>query len=303
MNGFLLIDKPQGLSSFDVVRRVRGMLKAKKAGHCGTLDPLATGLLVVCLNKATRLAQYVLGQDKVYEVRIKLGQTSDTYDRTGNLSDEEAVSHLTREKLEGSLAGFRGEITQQPPKFSALKVDGRAMYKYAREGVEVEVPERQVAIHELRILKFELPYVELLVRCSKGTYVRSLAHDLGERLGCGAHVDELRRTAIGDISVEEALSLDELQEKDDREGCVIPIEKMLGLPAIVIQPAKAAAIRSGVEIRANDIVDSEAPIDADQLVALRNGDGNLLAVGRSLFDSAEFANLGQAKVIEYVRVM
>ncbi len=304
MNGFLLIDKPTGMSSFGVVRKVRGLLQIRKAGHCGTLDPLATGLLIICLGKATKLAQFVTGQDKCYVVKAKLGQVSDTYDRDGVISEPAATEHPSAESVETALSQFRGRIIQRAPKYSALKLEGRSLYKYARAGIEVEPPEREITITELQILNFGDSLLELFVRCSKGTYIRSLVHDLGQLLGCGAYVDELRRTAIGELSVETALSLTELADQAEQGRVVITAaEELLGLPTVVIESAKAAGVRRGIDILANDIVATEQTVLADQLVALKNGQGNILAIGKSLFGSAEFAGLGDTRVIEYVRVM
>jgi tRNA pseudouridine55 synthase len=304
MNGFLLIDKPSGMSSFGVVRKVRGMLQVRKAGHCGTLDPLATGLLIICLGKATKLAQFVTGQDKSYVVKAKLGQSSNTYDRDGTISEPCATEHLSAEEIEAALLQFRGRINQRAPKFSALKLDGRSLYKYARAGIEVEPPEREIIIDELQLLKFCDSSLELFVRCSKGTYIRSLVHDLGQKLGCGAYVDELRRTTIGKLSVEEAVSLTELADQVEQESVAITnVEDLLGLPTVVIEPAKAAGVSSGIEILADDIIDTGQAVAANQLVALKNGHGNILAIGKSLFGSAEFASLGNTRVIKYVRVM
>lgn len=306
MNGFLLIDKPTGVTSFDVVFRVRKLLKVRRAGHCGTLDPLATGLLIVAVGKATKLTQFLIGREKSYEVEAKLGQTSDTYDRDGNLSEISPTEQITREVVASALAEFRGSIRQRPPLYSAIKHEGKRLYKYARAGREVEVPEREVTIHELELLEFEASQAKISVRCSKGTYIRSLVHDLGEKLGCGAHVTELRRTAIGEISVAEAISPAELAarvEVGDSDSQLIGIAEMLDLPELVVDAKRAGQVPHGIEIRAADIVESAAPVAADQLVALRNGHGNLLAVARTLLGSAQFGQQSEAKAIEYVRVM
>ncbi|MFH2056421.1 MAG: tRNA pseudouridine(55) synthase TruB [bacterium] len=306
MNGFLLIDKPSASTSFDVVRSLRELFGVRRAGHCGTLDPLATGLLVLALGKATKLAQFVAGQQKSYEVEASLGRRSDTYDRDGVLSETLPTGHITAEMLTESLQEFQGVINQRPPAFSALKRDGRPLYKYARAGEAIEIPEREVTIHEIRLTVFESPLVKFAVTCSKGTYVRSLVHDLGEKLGCGAHVTELRRTAIGKISIAQALTIEEVLERvaaGRADTCVVGIADMLELPELVVDPGKAAGVSQGVEIRANDIVNPGPAINADQLVALRNGHGNLLAVARTLLGSADFASRGDVKAIEYVRVM
>ena len=210
----LLVDKPADITSFGVVARVRRMTGVRKVGHCGTLDPFATGLLIVLVGKkATRTQDAMMGQSKEYHARLRFGVTSDTLDRTGMLrSTWEGVCPFDEEHLEDCLAGFRGEIKQVPPMYSALKQGGERLYQKARRGEEVVREPRDVVIHHLRADSLKWPFLDLTVDCSKGTYIRSLAADIGERLGVGALVEELRRTRIGEHHVSRALSLDQLQQ-------------------------------------------------------------------------------------------
>lgn len=209
MLGFLNIDKPTGMTSHDVVGRVRRVAGMKRVGHAGTLDPLATGVLIVGLGRATRLIEYVMGRPKVYVTTMRLGQSTNTYDADGDIVAERPVK-VTDEAIEDALPVFRGQIEQVPPMFSAIKRNGQPLYKLARKGETVERPARSVTIHELEIVSRAGNDVTLRIGCSTGTYIRSLVHDLGELLGCGGHVTMLRRTAVGDFSAETALPLDQL---------------------------------------------------------------------------------------------
>ena len=209
--GVLLIDKPVGCTSHDVVSRVRKKLKIKKVGHAGTLDPNATGLLIVLVGKATKISQYLMSLGKVYEGTLKLGEVTNTYDCEGEVMQTQPVPDFSREDVEAVFAQFRGDQYQMPPMFSAKKVDGVPLYKMARKGQEVEREPRFIHISALSINRLELPEIEFTVACSKGTYIRSLAHDIGDKLGPGAHLSQLRRTATDRFQIQECTPLDELE--------------------------------------------------------------------------------------------
>ncbi len=211
--GILNLDKPTGMTSHDVVNRVRRVAGTRRVGHAGTLDPLATGVLLVCVGRATRLVEYLVGQQKVYEAMIRLGQTTNTYDADGEVIQERPLT-FSPQDLENALTQFRGEIEQMPPMFSAIKQDGQPLYKLARQGKEVARKTRQVTIAELSILAWDTPHLTVRVTCSSGTYIRSLAHDLGEVLGCGGHITKLRRMAVGDFAVNTAVSLNDLSPEN-----------------------------------------------------------------------------------------
>lgn len=204
----LLFNKPLGWTSFDLVKKVRNTLRIKKVGHAGTLDPLATGLMVLCTEKQTKQIAELTGKDKVYTGTMRLGQTTPSYDLETELTEALDVSHITLTQLKQAVMVFVGEISQRPPAHSAVKVDGKRVYKSARAGVEVEIPLRQVHVYAFEITGFELPEVHFKIHCSKGTYIRSLVHDLGQALGVGAVLTALCRTAIGDLKLEDALELD-----------------------------------------------------------------------------------------------
>ena len=210
MNGILNIDKPRGMTSHDVVARIRGIARARRVGHAGTLDPMATGVLLVCLGKATRLVEYLTPGRKRYRAVVCFGATTDTYDAEGQVLTTSNVE-ITESQLTRVLDEFRGSISQVPPAYSALKKDGQPLYKLARQGVEVERPARRIEIHELTVESWRSPDLVLDVACSAGTYIRSIAHDLGARLGPGAHLSALTRTASGSFTVEDALPLRDVE--------------------------------------------------------------------------------------------
>jgi tRNA pseudouridine55 synthase len=207
IEGLLVIDKPGGMTSHDVVNHIRRVTGVRRVGHAGTLDPLATGVLLVCVGRATRLVEYLVGQPKTYVTTIRLGQTTSTYDADGEVMEERPALHITPDLISQSLTSFRGTIQQKPPLYSAIKKDGQPLYKLARRGQTTDVPLREVTIYELSLLTVNLPEITLQITCSSGTYVRSMAHDLGEALGCGGHVAMLRRTAVGSFTSQEAVPL------------------------------------------------------------------------------------------------
>jgi tRNA pseudouridine55 synthase len=197
ITGILLLDKPLHLSSNDALQRVKRIYRAAKAGHTGSLDPLATGLLPCCLGDATKFSAFLLDADKRYRVRVRLGVTTTTADAEGDIVETRPVENVDAARIETVLRGFRGSIDQMPPMYSALKCNGQRLYKLARQGIEVERQTRQIDIFALELLSVDLPEIELNVHCSKGTYVRTLAEDIGRELGCGGHVSQLRRTGVG----------------------------------------------------------------------------------------------------------
>ncbi|MFZ2487836.1 MAG: tRNA pseudouridine(55) synthase TruB [Anaerolineae bacterium] len=208
--GVLVVDKPAGWTSHDVVGKLRRLAMTRQIGHAGTLDPMATGVLVLCLGRATRLLEYVTGQTKTYLAEITLGATTNTYDAEGEVIARAAVPPLTLADLDRALEAFRGTIWQRPPAFSALKRDGVPLYQRARAGEVVEVEPRPVQVYALELLAWDGERVQIRLRCGAGTYVRSLAHDLGEQLGCGAHLSALRREAVGSFTLASAVTLEYL---------------------------------------------------------------------------------------------
>ena len=212
MDGILNINKSPGMTSFDVVSRVKRICHEKHTGHAGTLDPIATGVLPVCLGQATRVIEYLFDLTKTYRTEIKLGLTTDTYDSTGKVLTEKDPSDIKMLDIEKVLPQFRGDISQVPPMFSALKHNGQPLYKLAREGIEIERQSRPVHIYRLEVIHWQAPVLTLEIECSKGTYIRCIANDIGAALGCGGIMQGLVRTRVGDFKIEEALTLDQLEE-------------------------------------------------------------------------------------------
>jgi tRNA pseudouridine55 synthase len=251
-HGALLVDKPGRVTSHDVVASVRRLARQRRCGHTGTLDPFATGLLVICLGKATRLAQFVSGTSKSYLATVRFGFSTDTYDRTGEATGRRSESSPDRAELERALEEFRGVQAQRPPLFSAKRIDGKRSHRLARAGVEVRPAAATVEIFELLLLGFEPPLARLSLSVSSGTYVRSLAHDLGEKLGCGAHLEELRRTRIGPFRVDEASTLDELSraahENRLSERLLSPAELLRELPRVDVSSEAVKLLVHGRDV-------------------------------------------------------
>lgn len=244
-SGVLNLDKPVGITSYDVVRHVRRVSDMRRVGHAGTLDPLASGVLVVCLGRATRLVEYVMARPKVYETTIRLGQETTTYDGEGEVAAERPFSHITTAEIEEALADFRGQIRQQPPLYSAVKKGGKPLYKLARAGQEVERPWREVTVYRLELLAWQPPYLQLRVRCGAGTYIRSLAHDLGRQLGCGGYVSELRRLAVGDFTVETAVSLEDLTPETWDSYLLPPDQAIIHFPPLSVSTEASQKLQQG----------------------------------------------------------
>lgn len=215
-NGILLVDKPSGMTSHDVVARLRRRLQMKRIGHAGTLDPMATGLMILLLGRATKASDALMGLDKAYEARLKLGEVTDSYDADGQIIETRPIpGDLTREQVEAVVASFQGVQLQTPPMFSAKKVDGVALYKLARKGQTIERKAREITVSRIELMDFALPEITFRLDCTKGTYVRTVGYDIGEKLGCGGHLTALRRTRIGAYALEQALTLEAIQELDD----------------------------------------------------------------------------------------
>jgi tRNA pseudouridine55 synthase len=275
IDGALLLDKPVGPSSNGVLQEAKRLLGARKAGHGGTLDPLASGLLLLLFGEATKLAGLLLDQDKEYLASVKLGETTATGDAEGEILERREVP-VNRPDLDAVLERFRGEIEQLPPMHSALKRDGVPLYKLARQGKAVERASRRIRILELEVASFEPPRLNLRVRCSKGTYIRTLAEDIGAALGTGAHLSGLRRTASGRFRIEDAVSLEALRELPPaaRSGRVLPITALVqGLPRAALDARAEARLRNGQALEISGL--------AEGVVAVVRADGALIGLGRS----------------------
>jgi len=282
VDGILVVDKPAGMSSNALLQRVKGIYVARKAGHTGSLDPLATGVLPLCFGEATKLSQYLLGADKEYETTLALGATTDTGDADGRVLGQRSAAAVDEGAIEDVLARFCGPIRQLPPMYSALKRDGVPLYKLARRGQEVEREPREVTIHALEMLGFEpgeQARLRLRVRASKGTYVRTLAEDIGEALGCGAHVAELRRTACGPFTASESVPLARLQAlreagaSAELDALLLPLERAVEhLPVVRVGEASCVYLTQGQAVMVTEV-------PGRGLVRIAGADGAFRGIG------------------------
>ncbi|MRS01925.1 tRNA pseudouridine(55) synthase TruB [bacterium] len=286
MNGFLIIDKPAGITSHDVVAIVRRILKQKKVGHTGTLDPFATGVLPVALGDATKIIPYLDESVKEYRATMRLGISTDSQDLTGKIIQQKDEGNITEARVLEAFAAVTGSISQVPPMFSAVKQGGVPLYKLARLGEEVERPSRQIIIHTLSMDHFQLPFVTFTVRCSRGTYVRTLANDLGDSLGCGAHLVELRRTRSGSFTEDMACTLECLQTRFDEgqlaDNLLSPLQALVHLPTVTLTEMGAKNVGFGRSPSGADFeIYPEEGIQEGQTVCLVHTD-KLLAIGSSM---------------------
>ena len=279
LHGFLLLDKPVGMSSNQALQKTKRLLRAHKAGHTGSLDPIASGLLPICMGEATKFAQFLLEADKSYIVTAKLGERTTTSDSEGEVIERKPVPEFTPADIEKALAEFRGEILQVPSMYSALKYNGQPLYKLARQGITVEREARSITIYECKLLELTAAELKLHVVCSKGTYVRTLIDDLGETLGCGAHVIGLRRLTVGPFKADQMHTLSELTENEAAANdWLLPIVVALDhLPAVTLSTKIAFYLRQGQTVMTPNL-------PADGTVRLQLADGSFIGVGEVLGD-------------------
>lgn len=305
IDGVLIVDKDRGWTSHDVVSRVRKVLGQRKVGHTGTLDPMATGVLVVCLGRATRIVRFLDDGEKAYTAEIRLGVSTDTFDAEGAVTQIKAVPDFTMEEIETVCGAFRGRIRQVPPMFSAVKVSGRKLYELAREGREIPRAPREVIVSELDILSYRTPILRIKVVCSKGTYVRALAHDIGKHLGPGGHLAALRRTRCGRFTEAQSLPMAQVASEAE-EGTIrqhiLSMEEALGsLLRVRVSGSAEERFRHGAWVRRWDIANKDVreadvnvrelehkggeDIAADRMSVVLGAHGDLLGIGRWSRDS------------------
>jgi tRNA pseudouridine55 synthase len=278
VHGILLIDKPEGLTSYDVVRQVKRIFSTRKVGHAGTLDPLATGVLIVAVGEATKILQFLLVDDKGYRATLKLGETTDTFDARGRVLTEKPVPPLDIDAIDRICTAFRGKIEQQPPMYSALKRDGVPLYKLARQGIEVERKSRSITIERLAVVAVDFPFVTIEVDCSKGTYIRSLVHDLGIAIGCGAHLTALRRLRSGRFSIDQCYRLDDLKQSDCPADALLSYsESLADFPAVELDEPALKALTFGVPPQESQCL-LKKPLADGERVRLVDQENRLVAV-------------------------
>lgn len=274
--GILNIYKPTKITSFDVVRIIRKLTNEKKVGHCGTLDPEACGVLPICIGKATKAIDYIMEKNKVYVAELKLGEVTDTYDIEGKVIRQCDVN-VTAEEVIEAVYSFKGNIKQVPPMYSALKVNGKKLYELAREGIEIEREARDITIHDIKVLEINLPYVKMEVNCSKGTYIRSLCYDIGEKLGCGAMMSALERTATGKFTKENSINIESLN-KENIYDYIIPIENaFLNYPKVVANIKFKTLLLNGVILKDKSFT---SDIEKDEIYRVYDEENNLVGIGR-----------------------
>ena len=284
MNGYLPINKPKGITSHDAVMKIRRVAGTKKVGHTGTLDPIAEGLMIVCIGKCTKSADYITSSDKAYIAEMKLGLTSDTYDITGNLSYTDGFDNrnIKKEQIESVLLSFTGKSLQLPPMYSAKKVKGKKLYELARDGITIERTPCPIEIFKIDILSVENDTVRFFVHATKGTYIRSLIHDFGQKLGCGAVMTYLKRTITGgfDLNIIKTADLDSLETKEDIEKLLLPADYIFqSYRKIVLSPLSERILKNGVPLNLFRAGIKNIYED-DEFVRIYNENGDFLALGK-----------------------
>ncbi len=286
VDGLLIVDKPEGMTSLEVVKEVKRRFRVKKAGHMGTLDPFATGVLPVVMNEGTKLVPFLEEEPKEYEALMKLGEETTTDDLTGEVTVSRAWEHVTPELIQTVSQNFLGRIQQIPPMFSALKFHGRPLYRLARKGIEVERKEREVKIFNIRVEEIRLPLVRFRVSCSKGTYIRTLGKDIGKKVGCGAHLLSLRRVRSGPFTLEKAIpwrKLKDFTEAEDLQPWFISLREALsGLPEVVGDEHLVKKLRFGKEMMVRDLSSHPLPdFEKGQWLTMTSPEEGLVAILRS----------------------
>lgn len=278
MNGVLNIYKNKGMSSFDVVRIVRKISGEKKVGHTGTLDPEATGVLPVCLGKGTKIIDYVMNAEKSYSVKFKLGITTTTYDLEGEVLQKRDWSNLTKEEVVEAILGFKGEYSQVPPMYSALKQNGVRLYELARKGIEVEREGRLITIYDINNIDIDLPYVSMDVTCSKGTYIRSLCFDIGEKLNVGATMTDLKRTKTSCFTEEDSINIDDLTLENINDNLISIEEALKGYPKLNVNKGYSKLLINGVSVGDRRVTNDK--IEEDKLYRVYDEENNFIGLGK-----------------------
>lgn len=307
-NGFILMNKPVGISSHDVIDRLRDILEQKKIGHTGTLDVQASGLMIICLGRATKASQFVLDLGKAYDAEITLGMSSPTYDSEGIDENQKPapLKGITQKKIEKAVEKFVGEFEQTVPLYSAVRVNGERMYKLARKGVKVDLPTRPVKIQSIKVNSYEKPTLNISVDCSSGTYIRSLAHDLGQELGCGAYLSNLVRTRIGDQTIDDAFSFEEVEHLHTRkrlELFVLNYGQVLNYSGLKVPTSLARKVVSGKAVYVNEVLGTEGDFEKGDKIVIKDNYGKVMAVGMAESSSDEIrSQSSHGKLFKYIRV-
>lgn len=302
LDGLLIVDKPAGMSSLDVVREIKSGFFIKKAGHIGTLDPFATGVLPVVINEGTKLVPFLPENPKDYEAVMKIGEETDTGDSMGEIVGQKPWGRVSSANIVSAMEAFRGRIRQIPPMFSAVKVKGVPLYKMARRGIEIERREREVEIFDLRIRQAELPLIRFEVSCSRGTYIRTLAQDIGKKIGCGAHLVSLRRTRSGPFHIGQAVSLETIRNSPDRErfrSRLIPLgEALAGFREVKGDAVLVRKVRQGKEMVAGDLKAQRLPgVKKGEWLRMSSSEEGLVAILKSEMEGEKIGAAEPGRVV------
>lgn len=295
MNGIINIYKPKGPTSYKTVSTVRSLLGVKKAGHIGTLDPDASGILPVCFGKATKIVELISNFEKEYVGIMRLGIKTDTQDASGKVLSKNSDTNVSQERLKSILQQFTGEIYQSPPMYSAAKYKGERLYTLARRGLNVKVAPKKICVYSLDLIDKKDDLVTLRIRCSKGTYIRTLFNDIGERMGCGAHMKELERTRVGIFEISNSITisrLQELQKCNKLNDTIIPMDDVLGfMPAVFIKRGEERIVLNGMPLWKKGIHHISKDFLPEDRILIKNCEGRLLALGKSLISKQEMSRL------------
>ncbi|MGH8015107.1 MAG: tRNA pseudouridine(55) synthase TruB [Candidatus Zixiibacteriota bacterium] len=308
LNGVLLLNKRPGISSHQAVLEVRQIIRQRRVGHTGTLDPKAEGLVVVCIGRATKIVQFVSDFDKTYEARIVLGQTSTTFDSEGTILDNmpKAAPDYSTTQFQAILNEFVGQIRQKVPAHSAVRVNGNRLYNYARAGQEVDLPVRDVEIKSLEAIWYVKPELAFRVNCSKGTYIRSLASDIGERLECGAYLSGLKRTGVGNLKLENSMTIDEIDkchEQGKLNQKLLTFDDVLNYNGILVSDRFRDQVLNGLDLTPSDVLGTVGEFSEGDRIILKDQEGTPLAIGRAEVASSKIKQAESNKIFTYTRVL
>ncbi len=306
LKGGLVLNKPTGITSHDTLDKLRNILPNISIGHTGTLDPQASGVLLVLLGQATKIASFIDGWDKEYLAKVKLGLKTDTYDLEGKVLEAVEQLQVTEKTVRETVESLVGEVSQTPPPFSAIKYKGKKLYEYARAGVEIKPETRKVSIRRMEIIDLNLPETFLRISCSKGTYIRSIAHEMGEKLGCGAVLAGLTRTKVGRYGIEQALTLQQIEEihqRNEISDYIIPISEILeDLPQIRVKKGSEEKVKNGAELKREYLVSFDN-FQAGESVRVQNTSSEVLALGKFSISSKQLDQSAYPKIFKYLRVL
>ena len=295
MDGIMILDKPRGCTSAQALNRVKKAVGAKKAGHTGTLDPFATGVLPVCFNQATKAIPYLGDDIKEYEAEMTLGVSTDTMDDTGTVTGRVSAEHIGRNEVEEVIERFSGEITQVPPMYSAAKVSGTKLYALARAGKEIERKPKRVTVEEIRLIHFSYPKATFYVKCSRGTYVRVIASDAGKKLGCGAHLSELRRLRSGPFALSDANSIEDVESGNYN---ILPLDEVLGgYPRVHLEGGLCESVRNGIPLSRDALSGVELPEFKNRDIITVFCRKTILSICEAKTDSDEFEYMGDKDIV------